>query len=82
MPDMMMVEAAFAISDMTAAELLAKLPRLTPVLTTLVEEHPTVQRHDRLRTGMRFQGLPKLDWDQVFNTQYEAKAVAADIVEV
>lgn len=79
---MKMVEAASVTSDMTAAELLAKLPRLTPVLPTLVAEHPTLQRHDRFRNGMTLQSRPNLDWDHVFNTLEEAKGVAAEIVEV
>ena len=78
----MMVESAFATSDMTAAELLAKLPRLAPVLTALVGANPTAHRHDRLRNGMTCQCLPKLECDQVFNTQEEANVVAAEIVEV
>ena len=76
------VENASATPGMTAAALLDKLPRMTPVLTSLVEENPTTPRHFRLRNGMTFQSLPKLEWYQVFTAQEKAKAVAAEIVEV
>jgi len=68
---LMKIQERFAKQNMSADELLSRLPRVEPS-GDIIEENPDVPKHFRFTKGMTIAQLDTLHWDQIFKVMAEA----------